>query len=97
MMDSMLSTLAFALLIGAQFLAAIVLISRRKIIYAKPAELVHGERRQSGQFSKKVVEEQPPLRLRSQSCRLSYPASSHHPLRPFSAPVLDPINTLSMA
>ena len=29
-MESMLSTLAFALLIGAQFLAAIVLISKRK-------------------------------------------------------------------
>ena len=32
-MESMLSTLAFALLIGAQFLAAIVLISKRKAIY----------------------------------------------------------------
>ena len=32
-MDSMLSTLAFSALIGAQFLAAIVLISRRRAIY----------------------------------------------------------------
>ena len=32
-MESMLSTLAFALVIGAQFLAAIVLISKRKAIY----------------------------------------------------------------
>ena len=32
-MESMLSTLAFALLIGGQFLAAIVLISKRKAIY----------------------------------------------------------------
>ena len=31
----MLSTLAFALLIGAQFLAAIVLISKRKAIYGE--------------------------------------------------------------
>ena len=31
-MDSMLSTIAFALLIGAQFLAAVVLISKRRTI-----------------------------------------------------------------
>jgi len=37
-MESMLSTLAFALLIGAQFLAAIVLISKRKAIYGEPSE-----------------------------------------------------------
>ena len=34
-MESMLSTLDFALLIGAQFLAAIVLISKRKAIYGE--------------------------------------------------------------
>jgi len=38
-MDETLSTLAFALLIGAQFLAAIVLISRRKAIFADPKEV----------------------------------------------------------
>ena len=48
-MESMLSTLAFALLIGAQFLAAIVLISKRKAIYgeledAKGAEHPSSER-----------------------------------------------------
>ena len=32
-MESMLSTLAFTVLIGAQFLGAIVLISKRKEIY----------------------------------------------------------------
>jgi hypothetical protein len=32
-MESFLSTIAFALLIGAQFLGAIVLISRRNEIY----------------------------------------------------------------
>lgn len=32
-MESMLSTLAFALLIGGQFLGAIVLISKRDAIY----------------------------------------------------------------
>jgi hypothetical protein len=58
-MDSMLSTLAFALLIGAQFLAAIVLISKRKIIYADPAEPVHEGNPQSRQFDEKVVEQQP--------------------------------------
>jgi hypothetical protein len=34
-MESMLSALAFALLIGAQFLAAIVLISKRQAIYGE--------------------------------------------------------------
>ena len=34
-MEWMLSTLAFAVLIGAQFLAAIVLISKRKAIYGE--------------------------------------------------------------
>ena len=34
-METMLSTLAFGLLIGAQFLAAIVLISKRKAIYGE--------------------------------------------------------------
>ena len=37
-MEWMLSTLAFAVLIGAQFLAAIVLISKRKAIYGEPSE-----------------------------------------------------------
>ena len=32
-MESMLSTLAFTLVIGGQFLAAVVLISRRNAIY----------------------------------------------------------------
>ena len=36
MRQSIPSTLAFALLIGAQFLAAIVLISKRKAIYGEP-------------------------------------------------------------
>lgn len=34
-MESTLSTLAFALLIGGQFLAAIVLISKRRAIYGE--------------------------------------------------------------
>jgi hypothetical protein len=62
MMDSMLSTMAFALLIGAQFLAAIVLISRRKIIYADPAEPVHAGDPPSRQFDGKVVKEQQPAK-----------------------------------
>ena len=37
-MESLLSTLAFALLIGAQFLGAIVLISKRKAIYGEPED-----------------------------------------------------------
>jgi hypothetical protein len=39
-MDEILGPLAFALLIGGQFLAAIVLISTRKTIYADPHERV---------------------------------------------------------
>ena len=46
-MDSMLSTIAFALLIGAQFLAAVVLISKRRTIYAEPAEHAHRQPPQS--------------------------------------------------
>ena len=34
-MESLLSTLAFSLLIGAQFLGAIVLISKRQVIYGE--------------------------------------------------------------
>ena len=37
-MDEILGPLAFALLIGGQFLGAIVLISYRKAIYADPDE-----------------------------------------------------------
>ena len=40
-MDGILEPLAFALLIGGQFLAAIVLISKRKTIYADPREQAH--------------------------------------------------------
>jgi hypothetical protein len=58
-MDSMLSTIAFALLIGAQFLAAVVLISKRRTIYAEPAEhVVHREAPRSRQFDE-VDEKQP--------------------------------------
>ena len=58
-MDSMLSTLAFALLIGAQFLAAVVMISKRKTIYADPAEFVHEGDPQSRQFDQVVKQQQP--------------------------------------
>ena len=37
-MESILSTLAFALLIGGQFLAVIVLNSNREAIYSEPEE-----------------------------------------------------------
>ena len=57
-MDSTLSTIAFALLIGAQFLAAVVLISKRRTIYAEPAEHVHREPPQSRQFDE-IDEPQP--------------------------------------
>lgn len=38
-MDSVLPTLAFSLLIGGQFLAAIVLITNRKTIYGIASEV----------------------------------------------------------
>ena len=57
-MDSMLSTIAFALLIGAQFLAAVVLISKRRTIYAEPVEHVDREAPRSRQFDA-VVETRP--------------------------------------
>ena len=53
-MDSVLSAVAFALLIGAQFLAAVVLISKRRTLYAEPAEDVHREAPQSRQFDEKA-------------------------------------------
>jgi len=56
-MDRILSTLAFALLIGAWFLAAIVLISRRKAIYADFEERVPREGLRPDQAHEKVVEE----------------------------------------
>jgi hypothetical protein len=40
-MDEILGPLAFALLIGGQFLAAIVLSSKRKTIHADPRAQVH--------------------------------------------------------
>ena len=43
-MELMLSTLAFALLIGAQFLGAIVLISKRQVIYGEAEGLEGAER-----------------------------------------------------
>ena len=58
-MESILSTLAFALLIGAQFLAAIVLIAKRKAIYGgledpKATEHRSSERIQSAAAERKL-------------------------------------------
>lgn len=59
-MDAWLSTLAFALLIGAQFLAAIVLISKRKTIYADPRERVQAETPQPDRLEQEAVEAERP-------------------------------------
>ena len=59
-MEAMLSTLAFALLIGAQFLAAIVLISRRKVIYEDSEKRGHKQNSGVDQAEAKVVEERLP-------------------------------------
>jgi hypothetical protein len=61
-MDAWLSTLAFAALIGAQFLAAIVLISKRKTIYADPRECVQAEPPQPEQRDHEVVEAERPAK-----------------------------------
>ncbi len=61
-MDAWLSTLAFAALIGAQFLAAIVLISKRKTIYADPHAHVQAEAPQPDRRDPDVVETERPAR-----------------------------------
>jgi len=61
-MESMISTLAFALLIGGQFLAAIVLISKRKAIYGEaegPKEANHSP---SAQTQSAVLEQELPAK-----------------------------------
>ena len=55
-MDEILATLAFALLIGGQFLAAIVLISRRRTIYADPGEHVPVQEPQPNQADHQIAE-----------------------------------------
>lgn len=55
-MESMLSTLAFALLIGGQFLAAIFVSSRRQSIYNRPDDTVGVDRSVSMQTAEKVSE-----------------------------------------
>ena len=65
-MDAWLSTLAFAVLIGAQFLAAIVLISKRTTIYADPRARVEAESvrpsptAQPDQIDREIVETERP-------------------------------------
>lgn len=55
-MESMLSALAFAVLIGAQFLAVIFLISRRHSIYARPDDPVEVSRTVLTPTTKKISE-----------------------------------------
>jgi hypothetical protein len=58
-MESMLSTLAFAALIGAQFLAAIVLISKRKAIYSGTEHRQEAEQSPSEQIPSAPAGEEP--------------------------------------
>jgi hypothetical protein len=51
-MDEILGALAFALLIGGQFLAAIVVTSWRKAIYADPNERLHQPIRPTDEYPK---------------------------------------------
>jgi hypothetical protein len=55
-MDDVLGTLAFALLIGAQFLAAVVLISQRKAIYAEPGDHVPAQVPQPAETDQHIAE-----------------------------------------
>ena len=61
-MESMLSTLAFALLIGAQFLAAIVLISKRKAIYGELEDAKGVDRPPSEQIQIAAAERELPAK-----------------------------------
>ena len=61
-MDAWLSTLAFAALIGAQFLAAIVLISKRKTIYADPHARDQAETPQPDRPAQEIVETERPAK-----------------------------------
>lgn len=54
-MDEILATLAFAVLIGAQFLAAVVLISKRKTIYADPGDPVPAQEPQPDQADRQIA------------------------------------------
>ena len=60
-MESMLSTLAFALLIGAQFLGAIVLISKRQVIYGEAEGLEGAEHPSSGRSQTAAAERDLPV------------------------------------
>ena len=55
-MNEILATLAFAVLIGAQFLAAVVLISKRKTLYADPGDPVPAPEPQPGQADQPSAE-----------------------------------------
>ena len=59
-MESILSTLAFALLIGAQFLGAIVLISKRQAIYGE-AEGSESAEASSGRSQTAAAERELPV------------------------------------
>ena len=54
-MDDILAALAFAALIGAQFLAVIVVSSNKAAIYADPHDPVGGQRSNSGESGRDVV------------------------------------------
>jgi hypothetical protein len=61
-MESILSTLAFALLIGAQFLAAIVLIAKRKAIYGGLEDHEIVEHPCSERMQSAAAEREPPAK-----------------------------------
>ena len=57
-----LSALAFALLIGAQFLAAVVLISKRKAIYGEPKDGGPAEGSPSAEIQGTATEQEMPAK-----------------------------------
>jgi len=61
-MKSTLSMLAFALLIGAQFLAAIVLISRRKAIYGEVEDSKGPKHPSADQMQRAASEQERPAK-----------------------------------
>ena len=60
-MESLLSTLAFSLLIGAQFLGAIVLISKRQMIYGEAEGLEDAGHPSSGRSQSAAAERDLPV------------------------------------
>jgi hypothetical protein len=82
-MESILSTLAFALLIGGQFLAVIVLNSNREAIYSEPEAAKRAQHPSSEQIPGAVREQ----KLPAASCVVESP--QHRPRPSLKGPRME--------